>query len=122
MRFQSKKQAAIYREWSPKRRLWLQAFPQCFICGYSSTEVHEIFNGPLRMKAFVVQAAWLAVCTDCNQNELTNKKAYPIERQLAYKLHHDHWSFDLAKCREIIAPRQIDLDVLIIEYLKLMRE
>lgn len=118
MRFQSKKQAAIYRQWSPKRRYWLQGFSHCFVCGYTSTEVHEIFNGPLRMKAFVEPAAWLAVCTDCNQNRLTDKKEFPIERQLGLKLYNDPGHFDLAKCREIIAPRQIDVDLLITEYLK----
>jgi hypothetical protein len=113
MRFQSKKQAAIYREWSPKRKLYLEDNRRCMVCANYSTEVHEIFSGPLRMKAFVEIAAWLAVCTYCNQNPLTDRVEYPIERQLAIKLLNDPKNFDLTACRRIITPRQIDLESII---------
>lgn len=119
MRFQSKKQAAIYREWGPIRRQYLLDNRRCMICANYSTEVHEIFSGPLRMRSFIEIAAWLALCTDCNQNKVTDRKAYPIERQLAIKLLHDAINFDLDACRRIITPRQIDLEW-ILRFLKEM--
>lgn len=74
------------------------------------------------MKAFVEPAAWLATCTLCNQDKLTDKKEYPIERQLGLKLYHDPWGFDLARCREIITPRQIDVEQIILWYLRERKE
>jgi hypothetical protein len=62
------------------------------------------------MKAFVEIAAWLAVCTDCNQNKLTDRKLFPIERQLALKLYHDPKEFNLEACKRIVTPRQFDLE------------
>lgn len=65
------------------------------------------------MKSFVERAAWLALCTDCNQNKVTDKRAFPIEKQLAYKLVFDAAGFDLDACRRIVCPRVItEADIL----------
>lgn len=104
MKFRSKKQQALYDLHGPERRQYLETFPRCAICGASSTGVHEMTNGPYRMKAFGLRAAWLATCSHCNCFVLTDKKAWPLVEQMATKFEVDPEYFDIDAINEILAP------------------
>lgn len=108
MRFQSKKQAAAYRKYRAIRGAYCEEFPQCMWCNVRGTAVHEILNGPYRMKAFGEPATWLALCSVCNCDVFTDKLAWPWERQLALKFLIDPTRMDLEKVGGILSPRRID--------------
>ena len=95
MRRTSKKTAALYRKCGPLRdkyvrRVWLC---EC-CCKRPATQCHEICNGPNRLVALGERCCWLAVCTRCNCDWLTDKRAYPLARQLALKKRADPKRYD----------------------------
>lgn len=96
IKHKSSKQAKLERQHRQPRTIFLSEFQQCWFCGNTSTEVHEIANGNgIRNLAFAHRAAWAASCNRCNFHELTDKTKWPIERQLAVKLINDPAFFDL---------------------------
>jgi hypothetical protein len=107
MKRRSAKTAALYREWTPIRLDFLAEFNhQCCNCGGYGASVHEILNGPYRMRAFVVRATWLPLCGVCNCDIFTDKKQWPLEKQLALKSLVDPQSHDLAAVQTILLPRR----------------
>lgn len=103
MRYQSKKQRDLYDSARQSRRNYLLCHPVCAVCRETwASEVHEVTNGPSRMKGFVEPAAWLSVCTRCNQDVLTDKNAWPLARQLACKMVRDPANYNLRAVCEIL--------------------
>jgi hypothetical protein len=64
-------------------------------------DTHEIANGPCRIQAYGERCTWGAACRNCNCLELTNKKTWPVARQLAVKWLNDREWFDLEKFNAI---------------------
>lgn len=92
----STKQARLQREHRQARRDFLSEFPRCWFCGAPSTETHEIASGTgIRNLAFGLREAWAAACNHCNFHRLTDRKEYPVARQMAVKLVSDPEYFDL---------------------------
>lgn len=60
-------------------------------------DTHEIANGPARREAYGDRSTWGAACRSCNVFELTDKRKWPIARQLAVKWINDRKWFDLEK-------------------------
>jgi hypothetical protein len=49
--------------------------------------VHEIASGVgVRPLAVLERCTWAAACWACNQYSLPDKRVWPIERQIAYKI------------------------------------
>lgn len=109
MKPRSRKQAATYREYGPVRNAFLSEHNyRCSNCGRGGASVHEICNGPNRMRAFGRREAWLALCWTCNSGEFTNKQLWPYSRQLWLKLTSDPEYFNLDVINEILAPKGCD--------------
>lgn len=108
MKRRSSKNQALYNKYGPARNDFLLISWRCAVCGVTSSaaplSVHEICNGPNRMRAFVRRESWLATCWDCNSNILTDKLVWPIARQCAIKLLVDPEYFSLDVINEILAP------------------
>lgn len=103
MRFQSKKQRAAYDEHREAREDFLAEYQwTCAVCNHRGVvHVHEITNGPNRMRGFGERAAWLPACNVCNCDVLTDKLREPLAKQLARKLLLDPAYFNLGKIRLI---------------------
>jgi hypothetical protein len=123
MKHRSNKTAAIYRQWTPVRNQFLFEYPNCAFCGErGGCSVHEILSGTgYRMLAFVSRACWLPACWDCNSNKATDRKLWPVEKQLALKLLIDPLGFDQDEVDRIYAPRRIDWAQVLREYSSLRR-
>jgi hypothetical protein len=111
----SPKQRKLYDEHMPARRAFLNEFAyRCAICGACgdpegisshAVHVHEIVNGPNRMRAFGRREAWLPACNLCNGGVLTDKSIWPYAAQLMVKLELDPEWFSLKVINELFAPK-----------------
>jgi hypothetical protein len=108
MRRRSKSTAATYREMDRERREFEQDFPCCMFCGARGVSTHEIFAGSFRLIAFKIRACWLSLCSDCNCNQATDHALWPWERQLAVKLEHDPFGFNMADVDKVLGNRRVD--------------
>jgi hypothetical protein len=107
----SKKTAKEDRELAPIRRAYLEQFPHCMVCGSRSECVHEIASGTAgRALAKKEPATWLATCWHCNSEKMTDKKEYPVARQLAVKLCRDSANWDLDKFNKCYTLGSVHLD------------
>lgn len=97
----SKQQAKRQRDHRPARQAFLVEFPTCWFCGAMATDVHEITNGPCRKAAYSERCTWAATCNECNCHVLTDKRKWPVARQLAVKWINDREYWDLDKVNEI---------------------
>jgi hypothetical protein len=95
---------------APIRKAYLIEFPQCMVCGSPSQCVHEIASGGARAKSKGVVATWLATCSDCNCEKMTDKAKFPVKRQLAIKMVMDPKNFDLDKFNICYALGSVHLD------------
>lgn len=98
------------RELSPIRKAYLIEFPQCMVCGAPSQCVHEIASGGARAKSKGVPATWLATCSDCNCEKMTDKAKFPVKRQLAVKLKCDPTRWDLEAFNQCYTLGMVHLD------------
>jgi hypothetical protein len=94
-----RKLMADNRAW---RRRFVVEIGYCMICLARGPElqlcVHEMTPGAFRLKAYPHREACLVACDRCNEYKMP---AMPLPRQLAYKLLHDRWWFDLDVIRLI---------------------
>ena len=58
---------------------------------------HEILNGPLRDKTLDEPSSLIVACWRCNQEELEDKREWPIARQLAVIKKHAPSRYDLER-------------------------
>ena len=88
------------------RRDLVERIGRCECCGrraerwqdiHAVLHCHEILNGPLRDKTLDEPCSLLVTCWTCNSEKLTDKKEWPIERQLALILKSDPERFDLKR-------------------------
>lgn len=114
VRKRSTKTAALYREWGPIRRAWLEAEPVCCLCGGWACDVHEILAGSHRRKAFVERACWLRCCRRCH-GEVQGKS---LSWQLALKFLSDPEGFNLTAFHQAwgrpataVSPAEVLVDV-----------
>lgn len=97
--------AAAYKEHGPMRRTMERDARGCWWCGTTEgLACHEMLNGPNRMRAFGRRECLLVLCSHCNCNVFTDKKRFPLARQLAIKMLKDANHFDLDVIREVAAP------------------
>ena len=93
MRRMSKKTAARASECREFRRALIQEVGICECCGYDPQrprpggirwrlDAHEIANGPARLRCLDKKFAILCACWYCNAHILTDKKTWPVSRQL----------------------------------------
>lgn len=105
MRNRSPKMAAIYKAHAGMRRELIRWAEGCYHCGATDgLACHEMLNGPNRMRAFGRVECLLVLCPRCNCDLFTNKRDFPLERQLAIKLLKDPANFDPRVIREVAAP------------------
>ena len=96
MRRQSLKRAALNRKWGPIRKEFAQSYRNCNCCGgHGQLHCHEITRGFSRDAAISKRCSWLAVCSYCNCEKLTDAALWPLPRQLALKWLYDREHFDL---------------------------
>ncbi|MEM8494607.1 MAG: hypothetical protein AAF663_04380 [Planctomycetota bacterium] len=96
MRWQSKKRAALMRRVKAERQAFLEEARHCWVCGMNkATDTHEMACGSHRGAALDKRLAWLATCSVCNCQLLTDYSIYPLSRQLAIKLYFDREHYDL---------------------------
>lgn len=96
MRPFSKKRRQKNQAAEPIREAYRIKFRHCMVCGKSPADAHEISSGTAgRPLSIDKPETWLAACYSCNCFKLTDKKEYPVARQLAIKLIHDPENFDL---------------------------
>jgi hypothetical protein len=95
---------------APIRRAYLEEHPECMVCGKVSQCVHEISSGGGRFQGKKEPATWLATCSDCNCEKMTDKGKYPVKRQLAIKMVMDPKNFDLDKFNICYALGSVHLD------------
>ena len=124
MKHISDKRRALIEDAGPIREALIKAVGKCEICGHSPRKpnkelppdlsalcVHEIANGPNRPRALDKNYATLVTCWACNSLELTNKRIWPLDRQLAMLLKSRPDDYDLqAFCRLLNpnAPNRIE--------------
>jgi len=117
MRRVSKKTAKLLAAAKPIRKAMVAAAGQCEICGTSPQKrkypisdlnvlcVHEIANGPDRLKCIDKHYGTLVLCFHCNGNVVTNKKIWPEARQLALLQHRRPEQYNLAAYNMMVNPR-----------------
>lgn len=113
MRNRSNKRARIERKLAPIRAAYVARARLCECCGKrQADQCHEIVGGSNRWITFQERCFWLAVCFDCNMFALTDKKEWPLVRQLKLKLLADPEYFDLARVLEVagFAPTYITIE------------
>ena len=102
MKPKSKKQSKLERLYRQPRAAFRGEFPICWFCQINvTTDVHEIANGPARSQAYGERSCWCASCNWCNTREVTNKRKWPIARQLAIKFKFDREYYNLDAFNEI---------------------
>lgn len=107
----STERKALMKEVGPDRREFIKEFGRCQNqepwAGehFGALTVHEMTNGPNRERALRTRAALLVLCAGCNCSDFTDKKVWPLERQLALKLVVDPEFFDLGAINELLAPK-----------------
>lgn len=108
----SAKRRKVNRAQKPGLDEYREKFPDCQIvtCRNSATQIHEITNGPSRIRGRGERAAILHVCHWCNQ-DLCDKGRYPLAVQLAHKLLSDERGFNLSRVLEVL-----DLGPLAVEF------
>ena len=72
------------------------AFPHCWICGRTGTDVlplqiHHICRGPHRKTAREAECGLIRTCGDCHNAELD---AMPVARQVALVAIYNPWAYD----------------------------
>lgn len=121
LRYRSTKTQAREEEAKPERRLMVhEGGNRCWICNTTPTRrkypirdlnnicVHEIANGPHRLKALDKRHSTLILCWNCNQNVVTGWKE---TRQLALLMSVRPEWYDLAAHNNLVnpnAPRRIE--------------
>ena len=90
-------------------------FVKCWACRdrgqYPFIACHEILNGPLRLKTVNEPCSLLVLCWRCNSIEFTNKKKWPIPRQLALLQKWNPVGYDLERfnwLRNPDAPKYVE--------------
>lgn len=97
----SPKQRKVLEGIRDARNAYKEEFPVCPLTGSSIVECHEITSGWAgRAKGIVEPAVWLSVAPVVNREWFTNKKEWPVQRQLALKKLVDPTRYDLAKFNE----------------------
>jgi hypothetical protein len=85
----------------PLRQALVQAAGQCMACHVSARDArldcHEILNGALRDKTLDEPCSLLVLCWNCNSNEMTDKKLWPVARQLALLQERSPDAYDLVR-------------------------
>jgi len=66
--------------------------------------VHEVANGPNREKALDKPYAILVLCTNCNHQEVEDKRKWPQARQLAVLLRSRPNDYDLVAFNRLVNP------------------
>ena len=103
----SPKAEARAAEAAPFRRQLIWEVGCCEACGHEPGRakwgqldwplaVHEIANGPRRQKALDRPYAVLVACWWCNGEELTDRRKWPVARQLAALKRSRPEDYDLA--------------------------
>jgi len=126
MRKISIKRKEIVRQAAAFRKTLMKTVGRCEICSASRENphrnlppamsalcVHEIANGPDRMKALDKPFAVLCLCWKCNSMSVMNKKDWPQSRQLAILLKSRPNDFDLTAFNNLVnpnAPNRITID------------
>lgn len=73
--------------------------------------LHEILNGPLRDKVLDEPCALLVLCWHCNGSVVTDKRKWPVAKQLALLRRRAPDSYDLERfnwLRNPNAPRFVE--------------
>ena len=84
-----------------KRDAYKDEFPQCPLTGEWRVECHEITSGWAgRANGIVEPAVWLSVAPRVNREWFTDKKVWPVQRQLALKMLVDPTRYSLEKFNE----------------------
>jgi len=103
----------------PVREALVAKAGKCYICGafpgcrngrmseLNQLAVHEIANGPLRMKAIDKPFATLVVCWHCN-GELNDKSVWPVARQLAVLQAKSPDDYDLVAFNYLANPKALN--------------
>jgi len=82
----------------PARQQFLSDAEFCWTCGQGGPLTpHEMLRGSFREVALPQRCTWLAVCWQCNSEELTSAGKWPLVRQQAVKWIYDRDYFDLVK-------------------------
>ena len=102
-RNKSTKQAQMERDHRKARSLFRSEFPACWFCGQAAAhDTHELTaNGGCRSEAYGERCCWGAACRQCNCFELTDKRKWPIARQLAVKWIRDQEWVDLERVNHV---------------------
>jgi len=64
---------------------------------HARLDCHEILNGALRDKTLDEPCSLLVLCWDCNSNKMTDKKLWPVARQLALLQEWSPDAYDLVR-------------------------
>lgn len=86
LRRQSRKTARRTAACRDGRRELVLEVGRCEVCGHNwllDLDVHEIANGPHRLMALDKRFALLVACWPCNSEQLTDKRKWPVSRQLS---------------------------------------
>jgi hypothetical protein len=84
------------RKVAAERREFVEWAEVCWVCGKCrATDCHEMASGSHRGAALSQRFTWLATCTFCNCYLLTDRKLWPLARQLALKWIYDQDHFHL---------------------------
>ena len=124
MRGRSRKFDRRAKEVRALRQSLVDASGQCMICGTHEGKrlhaagglhrlcCHEIANGSDRQKAVGEPSCLLVLCWWCNQNEVTDKSAWPQSRQLWLLRERAPERFDLSRFNEVVGfgPDRITLE------------
>lgn len=96
MKRNTPKRAKADRRVAKPRAAFRDEFPWCWYCEDApATDVHEMASGVgNRSKAVQERFTWGSSCNDCNCNRLTDKREWPLERQLAVKWINDREFFE----------------------------
>ena len=89
----------------------IQEIGECMLCGYKDVsdpkfgvEVHEIYNGYGREKCRGKRYGCLVLCWPCNSESMTDKRIWPVARQLALlKAKAPHW-YNLSAWSRMVGP------------------
>jgi hypothetical protein len=73
----------------------------CMAClipaGHARLDCHEILNGAMRDKTLDEPCSLLVLCWPCNSNKMTDKKLWPVARQLALLQEWSPDAYDLVR-------------------------
>ena len=103
MKQQSAKFRKRAKEVKPGRDALIKQQWLCECCiKRQSVCVHEIANGPNRQLALDMREVTMAVCSRCNQYELTDKGKWPVAWQLGMLRHSRPDDFNLDKANSVL--------------------